>query len=246
LGEPAPDRTSVDDLVVRLRAQGVDRLLADPVASARVARASEGSVSTLVANGVVDNHGAAPLQWLARPIRLHARDGILVPIEELPELRQRLEAAGTRHLVEPLRDHALVRVVAPLASTSPCRPPASRRSAAQPASDGSGAPATLEAGLGEETLVSGIRLRYSAGPASTVPVVQVGVSHDGNAWHPVAGARAVPEWGWAGRTLFAAAAGLLEVVLDPTPARHVRVAVGSPVADLRLVCVRGAQRAGSR
>ena len=61
-----------DGLVARLRAQGVSRLLADPVASARVARATQGAVTTLIANGVVDNHGAAPPVWLARPVRLRA------------------------------------------------------------------------------------------------------------------------------------------------------------------------------
>ena len=124
--EAPPSAVSVDALVERLRAQGIDRLLANPVASARVARATRGAVSTLAANGVVDNHGAAPPEWLAQPIRLRARDGMLVPIEDVPELRERLDAAGARYVAEPLGDHALLRVLAPFASSAPCRPPAHR------------------------------------------------------------------------------------------------------------------------
>ncbi len=67
-----------------------------------------------------------PPELLARPIRLRASDAMLVPIEDLPELRQRLDAAGARHVAEPLGDHALVRVLAPLASTAPCRAPVRR------------------------------------------------------------------------------------------------------------------------
>ena len=102
------------------------RLLADPVASARVARATRGAVTTLVANGVVDNHGTSPPELLARPVRLRGRDTVLVPIEDVPDLRQRLDAAGARHVTEPLGDHVLVRVLAPLASTAPCHVPVRR------------------------------------------------------------------------------------------------------------------------
>ena len=240
LAEEPPSGGSVGALVERLRAQGIDRLLADPVVSARVSRATSGAVSTLAANGVVDNHGAAPPEWLARPIRLRARDGLLVPIEDVPELRQRLEAAGTRYVAEPLGDHALLRLVAPLMSTAPCLPTPDRAITREPTADGSGPRVTVSATLRDETLVSGARLWLSAEPISELPMVEAAVSPDGRAWQPAAGARAVPKWGWAGRTLFAAASdGLVEVVFDPVPARHVRVVITSSVGEPRILCVRG-------
>ena len=240
LAEAPPSGGSVDGLVERLRAQGVDRLLADPVVSARVSRATRGAISTLVANGVVDNHGAAPAEWLARPIRLRAKDGLLVPIEDVPELRQRLEAAGTRYVAEPLGDHALLRVVAPLVSAALCHLPAERATTREPAADGSEPRYTVAAALSDETLVSGARLWLAAEPVSELPSVEAAVSRDGRTWQPAAGTRAVPKWGWAGRTLFAAAFdGLMEVVLDPVPARHVRVVLTSRLGEPRLLCVRG-------
>ena len=155
---PAPGRVDVGELVERLRAQGLDRLLADPVTSARVARGTQGAVSTLVANGVVDNHGSAPPELLARPVRLRARDALLVPIEDLYDLRQRLESAGVRYTAEPLGDHALLRIAAPLASTDSCRVPTRRTTTQEPATDGGSPRVIIEAALGEETLVSGVRL----------------------------------------------------------------------------------------
>ena len=237
-GTPAPVDT--DRLVARLRALDLDRILADPVTSARVARATQGAVSTLVANGVVDNHGAAPPQWLAAPIRVGARDGLLVPGEEAPELRQRLESVGARYEVETLGDHALVRILAPLPSSEPCRLPARRAASREPAAR-TDEPArfTLEATLAAEALVSGLRLSHATAD-TRLPAVQVSVSRDGQAWQPATGARAVPEWGWAGRTLFSASDQLLEVVIEPAAARHLRVIVTTRAAEVRVLCVRGA------
>jgi 4-amino-4-deoxy-L-arabinose transferase-like glycosyltransferase len=227
----------VHGLVARLRARGVDRLLADPVVSARVARAMQGAVATLVANGVVDNHGAAPPAWLTHPVRLRAHDGLLVPAEDAPELRERLEAVGMQFLAEPLGAHTLFRVLAPLTSTAPCQRPGRR--AAGPESGG-GDRLVLEAGLGDETLLSGVRFRHPPEPASGPKVLQVTLSGDGRAWRPADGARVVPEWAWAGRTLFAVSDGVTEVVFVPTPARAVRVAVAqADPADFAVLCVRG-------
>ena len=238
--EAPPVAAGVDTLVARLRGHGIERLLADPVASARVARATGGAISTLVANGVVDNHGAAPPEWLARPVRIRAQDGLLVPIEDVPELRRRLEAAGARHVAEPLGDHALLRVLAPLASTAPCRPAASRAVTREPAADGRRPHVTVKAVLRQETLVSGLRLWHAEGPVSEIAIVEAAVSRDGRIWQPAGGVRAAPEWGWAGRTLFAAASdGLVEVAIDPVPAHHVRVVFTSRVGEPRLLCVRG-------
>jgi hypothetical protein len=232
---PAPTHR----LVERLRAWRVDRILADPVTSARIARATGGTVSTLVANGVVDNHGSAPPEWLARPIRLRSRDALLVPIEEVAELRERLEAAGTRYEAEAIGDQALVRLLMPLESTAPCRPAAARAVTREPPTDGRSAQSKIEATLHAETLVSGARLWHPAGLGSTLPTIQVVVSRDGRTWQPVAGARAVPKWAWAGRTLFTASDALLDVALDPVRARHLRVVMEASSAESRLLCVRG-------
>ena len=227
----------VDDLLARLRAHGIDRLLADPVISARVARATEGRVATLVANGVVDNHGAAPPPWLARPVRLRARDALLVPAEEAPDLRGRLDAAGAEALAEPVGSHVLVRVLAPLDSPAPCR--RQSRRAVTPAPDGEDRH-VLEASLEQEALVSGIAFQHPPVSARTLRVLEVTMSRAGKTWEPVARARVVPAWGWAGRTLFAATEGVTEVVFPSAAARAVRLTVaGAGSADLRMLCVRG-------
>jgi hypothetical protein len=227
----------VDALVARLRAQGVGRLLADPVVSARVDRATQGAVATLVANGVVDNHGAAPPAWLAHHVRLRVHDGLLVPAEEATELRERLEAAGVQLLAESVGAHTLVRVLAPLTSTAPCQRP-DRRAAAPDSGDGDRL--VLEAELGQEALLSGLRFRHPPAPASTPKLLRVTLSGDGRTWRPADGARVVPEWAWAGRTLFAVSDGLTEVVFHPAPARAVRVAVSrAGSANLAVLCVRG-------
>ena len=237
--EPPAAPTRVDGrdgLAARLRAQGVSRLLADPVASARVARATQGAVRTLIANGVVDNHGAAPPAWLARPVRLRARDGLLVPVEDAPELRERLEAAGVELSAEPLGTHVLFRILRPFASAAPCQRPERRAAAVDP---GDGDRLVLEAELRADTLVSGLKLRHPV-PAPGLTIREVTLSHDGRTWRPADGPRAVHDWGWAGRTLFAVSDGALEVVFGPARARHVRVAVtraGS--ASLAVLCVRG-------
>jgi hypothetical protein len=239
---PPPDRVGTDRLVERVSAHELDRLFADPVWSARVSRATREAVSTLIANGVVDNHGAAPPEWLASPVRLRARDGLLVPLEDLPELRERLAAAGARYEHEPLGDHALVRVLGPLASPAPCRTAARRAASRPPASTGTNSGVVLEAALDEEMVISGLRLWNPAPPGVRLPAVQVAVSPDGTAWQTVESGRVVPQWGWAGRTLFATSDRLVEVSLDAVPARHVRVTARAGDDDMKVLCVRGTAR----
>jgi hypothetical protein len=233
--------TGIDSLLTRLRAHGIERLLADPVVSARVALATAGRVETLVANGVLDNHGAAPPPWLARSVRLRARDALLVPIEEVPELRERLNRAGAELLAEPLESHVLVRVLAPLASPAPCRPQSRRALTSAP--DGENRH-VLEAHLEAEALVSGIAFQHPPVAARALRVLDVALSRAGTAWAPVAGVRVAPAWGWAGRTLFAASEGVTEVVFLSSPARAVRLTVaGTASPDLRVLCVRGTRGA---
>jgi hypothetical protein len=236
-GEPA----GIEHLLARLRTHGTDRLLADPVISARVARGSEGRVATLVANGVVDNHGAAPPPWLASHVQLRARDALLVPAEEAPALRERLEGAGAEFLAESLGSHVLVRVLAPLGSTAPCRP--LRRRAVTHEPGGAADRVVLEASLEGETMVSGVSLRHPRDAGRTLRVLEVTLSGPGKTWEPAARARAVPGWGWAGRTLFKSSDGVTEIVLDSSPARAVRVTVvGAGSTDLAVRCVRGIGR----
>jgi Dolichyl-phosphate-mannose-protein mannosyltransferase len=236
LGATPPDRVDVNQLVGRLRSYGIQRLLADPVASARVHLAMRGAISTLLANGVVDNHGAAPPAWLARPIRLRPDDALLVPIEDLPELRERLEHTGTRFRAEAVGDQVLIRVLEPLASTAPCEPASARSVSRESVVGGRVLHTTLEADLREERLVSGVRLWHPTKPGPIA--VRVAASRDGQDWQPVEGGRLVPAWGWAGRTLFTAWDPFLEVVLGPTPVRRIRVTVSSDDPNLKILCVR--------
>ena len=120
---------------------------------------------------------------------------------------------------------------------APCLRPTGRAASRAPVGAGSAPRTQLEAGLEEEALVSGIRLWHPTPPGPTA--AQVTVSRDGRTWTPAEGGRLVPAWGWAGRTLFAVWDPLLEVVLDPTPARYVRVVVNSDAEDLRVLCIRG-------
>jgi hypothetical protein len=231
-----PDPVDVDRLVERLLSLGIQRLLADPVASARVHLTTRGAIATLVANGVVDNHGAAPPAWLAQPIRLRLGDALLVPVEDVPELRERLERSGTRYLAEPIGDHALIRILEPLVSTASCVNPTGRSISREPEIGGRVLRTTLEATFPAEQDIAGIRLWHPTSPGP--PGVQVAVSRDGQVWQPVQGGRLVPSWGWAGRTLFSTWNPFLEVVLNPTPARRVRVVVTSDDEHLRIICVR--------
>jgi hypothetical protein len=232
----ALERLDINRLVERVRSHGIQRLLADPVASARVHQATGGAIATLVANGVVDNHGAAPPAWLARPIRLRQDDALLVPVEDLPELRERFERTATRFVAEPLGEHTLIRVLGPLVSTASCVVPSGRSISRQPEIGGRVLRTTLEATLPAEQVISTVRLWHPTSPDPTR--VQVAVSREGEAWLPVQGSRLIPSWGWAGRTLFLAWSPFLEVALPPTPGRQVRVVVTSDDEHLRILCIR--------
>ena len=227
----------VDGLLARLRAHGIDRLLADPVVSARVARATGAAVATLVANGVVDNHGAAPPAWLARPVRLRARDALLVPAEEAPALRGAAGGAGADILAEPLGSHVLVRVLAPLDSPRPAG--ARARRAVTPAPDGEDRH-VLEASLEQETLVSGIAFQHPPVPARTLRVLEV---------RPVARGQGVgagrrgtrgPCVGMGRPHALRGRRGRERGRVPASPARAVRLTVaGAGTADLAMRCVRG-------
>lgn len=245
-GGPPPRAVDTDRLVERLRARGVRRLLADPVHSARVARATGGAIETLPANGVIDNHGTAPAMWLAAPVQVRPGDGLLVPREDAPDLRERLAAVGATAVDEPIEDLVLVRLLAPLPSGDPCTRPRQRGPAPAPGPPRGPAGLVLEADLGEERLVSGVRLRH---PAVRFEALTVRVSRDGDDWQVAGDARVVPEWWWAGRTLFQATGQQNDVVFAPRPARRVRVELASAAGNtgaFRMVCLhaRPAPRGG--
>jgi hypothetical protein len=157
-------------------------------------------------------------------------------VEDAGELRERLKAAGVELSAEPLGTHVLFRILRPLASAAPCQRPERRAAVGNP---DDGDRLVLEAELRAETLVSGLKLRHPV-PAPGLTILEVALSSDGRTWRLADGARAVQDWGWAGRTLFAVSDGALEVVFGPARARHVRVAVtraGS--ATFAVLCVRG-------
>lgn len=117
---PGPDpRLDSEGLVTRLRAHGVTRLLADPAVSAGVARATQGAIRTLTANGFLDSHGRdTPPARLAQAVRIQPTDGLLVPQEDAGDLRTRLATARVEFREEPIGEHVLFRGLSPVASVS--------------------------------------------------------------------------------------------------------------------------------
>jgi hypothetical protein len=98
----------------------------------------------------------------------------------------------------------------------------------------------MEAWLDDEALVSGLTFRHPPVPERTLGVLEVGLSRGDGVWTPAGGARVVPAWAWAGRTLFAVADGTTEVVFGPARARAVRVTVAATgPSGLAVLCVRG-------
>jgi hypothetical protein len=243
---PSPPAADPDPgaLGRRLRALGVTRLLADPATSARVALASGDGPEVLVANGVLDSHGrAGPPAWLGAPVRLRAGDALLVPAEDAPELRRRLEAGGVTFREEGAGAARLLHGLAPVESPAACRGAAWRivDGAAGPA--GSRLTSTVEARPRSVRRIAGIRLEHPLVSARDVSIESVAVSDDGRSWRPEPRARRLPSWGWAGRTLFRDSEGADELWLPETPARHVRVVLVTPDVEGRSplvrVCVRG-------
>lgn len=241
-GRPADVGLEGPAVAAALEARGLRRLLADPVISARVARATRGGIRTLFANGFVDSHGRyLPLARLAERIRLRPGDGALVPEEEMEDLRARLGAEGLGFREEPLGDHRLVYAFDPVVPPMPCRRTTWAVSAVVP--DGEGrARYTVQARLRDVERLVGLRVEHPEISTREVPVPGLQVSEDGRAWRPVAGVRRLAAWGWAGRTLFRFSGAAEELLVPPTPARELRLDLRLPYRGERAiasVCARG-------
>lgn len=229
-------------LARRLEERGVGRLLADPVVSARVALATGGAIVTVPANGLLNNHGLSPPAYLHAPLRLHETDAALVAPEDAGELRARLESAGVRFVEEPVAGHVLVRVRAPVATSPRCRAVRWRVTARSPGPDDRSTRLVIEASpLRDGARVSAVRLEHPRVSARHATVAAAATSADGGAWRPVEGFRPVPEWAWAGRTLFTLSGGATEVALGGVAARRLRVELDLPYRGndaVTAVCVR--------
>jgi hypothetical protein len=225
---PPMDVPDAEGLLPRLRARGVTRLLADPVVSARIALATKGAITTIPANGVLNNHGLAPPTLLYARVRLRETDAALVPAEDADELRERLGTSGVRVTSEALGAYVLFQPAGPLVATARCRAADWRVTRETPEADGRSSRYVIEGRLAAFTPLAGIRLEHPRVSSHDTAVVAMEVSEDGEVWRPVPDVRAVPEWAWAGRTLFTFASGASEVALTGVSARAVRLEVRLP------------------
>jgi hypothetical protein len=225
---PAPAALDLAALLRALKARGVTRLLADPVVSARVALATNGSITTLPANGVLNSHGFAPPMVLYARVRLREMDAAMVPSEDASDVQERLRTAGVRVTSEPLGPYVLVQVVGPLITTERCRPADWRVAAATPDADGKGARYVVEGRWPAAMRLGTVRFEHPPVSTRNVAILAIGVSEDGGAWRAVPAPRPVPEWAWAGRTLFTFSAGTTELALDGLSARAVRLEMHLP------------------
>jgi hypothetical protein len=86
-----------------------------------------------------------------------------------------------------------------------------------------------------------IRLEHPRVSACYASIDRVELSDDGRAWRAVEGVRPVPEWAWAGRTLFTYSGGTAELAVGGASGRAVRVAVRLPYRGreaITALCVR--------
>ena len=237
---PGPGPTA-DALLERLRARGVTRFLADPVHSARVALATQGAIATMPANGVLNNHGLAPPTHLYARFRLRETDAFMVPAEDAEELRERFRTVALGVTTESLGPYVLFQPVGPFVTSIRCRPTAWRVITETPEPDGRSARYVVEGRLPASTRLVTIRLEHPRVSSRFTTILGVGVSDDGGAWRPVSDVRPVPEWAWAGRTLFAFASGASELAIGGVSARGVRLEARLPFRGegaITSLCVR--------
>ena len=89
--------------------------------------------------------------------------------------------------------------------------------------------------------VAAIRLQHPLVSSHDTALLALEVSEDEGTWRPVSDVRSVPEWAWAGRTLFTFASGASEIALAGVPARAVRLEVRLPFRGegaITSLCVR--------
>jgi 4-amino-4-deoxy-L-arabinose transferase-like glycosyltransferase len=239
-GLPA-EGPGLETLLPRLRARGVRRLLADPVVSARIALATNGQVRTIPANGVLNNHGLAPPTLLYARLRLRATDAALVPAEDADELRERLRTSGVQVTPEALGAYVLFQPAGPLPTSARCRAASWRVTRETPEADGRSSRYVVEGRLEARMRVAAIRLQHPLVSSHDTALLALEVSEDEGTWRPVSDVRSVPEWAWAGRTLFTFASGASEIALAGVPARAVRLEVRLPFRGegaITSLCVR--------
>jgi hypothetical protein len=112
-----------------------------------------------------------------------------------------------------------------------------------PEADGLGARYVVEGRLPQATRVATIRFEHPRVSTRHAVILGVGLSDDGRTWRPVEGARPVPEWAWAGRTLFTFSGGASELVAGGASGSAVRVEVRLPYRGegaITSLCVRRA------
>jgi hypothetical protein len=231
----------LDALLRAVRTRGVTRLLADPVVSARVTLATHGAIATLPANGVLNSHGFSPPTHLYARFRLRDTDAAVVPEEDAGDLQERLLAAGVRVTAEAFGPYVLMQPVGPLLTATRCRPTDWRVTAETPDADGRGARYVVEGRWPEAMRVGTIRMEHARVSTRYATILAVGLAEDGGTWRAVAGARPVPEWAWAGRTLFTFSGGVTELAVGGARGRAVRVEVHLPyrgAGAITALCVR--------
>jgi hypothetical protein len=238
---PPAEDLDVDALVRVVQARGATRLLADPVVSARVSLATRGAVATVPANGALNSHGFSPPTYLFARLRLRETDAALVPAEDAGELRVRLAAAGVLATSEPIGPYVLFQPTGPAITSGRCRPTDWRVTAEVPEADGRSARYVVEGRLPEATRVATIRFEHPRVSARYAAILGVGLSDDGRTWRAVEGVRSVPEWAWAGRTLFTLSGGASELAVGGASGSAVRVEVRLPYRGegaITSLCVR--------
>jgi 4-amino-4-deoxy-L-arabinose transferase-like glycosyltransferase len=239
--EPSATELPLDLLLHALRARGVTRLLADPGVSARVALASSGSIATLPANGALNSHGFAPPMLLYARFRFRETDAAMVAAEDAGELEARLATAGVRVTTERLGPYVLVQPAGPQVSAPHCRPTDWHVTSETPDPDGKGARYVVEGRWTSAMRVGTIRFEHPRVSTRNATIVGVNLSEDGRAWRPVTDARPIPEWAWAGRTLFTFSAGATELALNGRSARAVHLDLHLPYRGegaITSLCVR--------
>jgi 4-amino-4-deoxy-L-arabinose transferase-like glycosyltransferase len=238
---PPEKALDLDALLRALHHRGVTRLLADPVVSARVAMATNRAIATPPANGVLNSHGFAPSMLLYTRVRLRDTDAAVVPVEDAADLQERLATAGLRVTVESLGPYVLVQTQAPLLTGARCRPADWRVTGETPDPDGKGARYVVEARWPAAMRLGTVRFEHPRVSTRDVAILAIGVTADAGAWRAVTDARAVPEWAWAGRTLFTFSGGSTELALGGLSGRAVRLEVHLPyrgAGAITSLCVR--------
>jgi hypothetical protein len=89
--------------------------------------------------------------------------------------------------------------------------------------------------------VGTVHLEHPRVSTRSVAILAIGLAGDDGTWRAVTAPRPVPEWAWAGRTLFTFSAGSTELAVGGLSARAVRVEAHLPYRGpgaITSLCVR--------